>query len=294
MLQDAGGAALAVAFEFLGGAVGVGESFPGAGASFELDVGQVDGVDEQLPDAAGEHVGVDAGVGGDAGHQSGLCDAELSGGECVVPHGHGSAEAGFLDAAVGFGAGELQVVFHPVLRGEEPEITERLCGVEVIGHGDAGGVGLAAELFDAGGPRRSGCRVEAGGVEGFEQRHALCAVLDRGRDPLGVDDTGVGADGDVGDRIEPACGIGREPDEPVTEPGTEPDPARRRRRLAATFTDPGILDNDHDSIMTRGCHTVPETGTSRPCQRRHVSAAEGVEKAVDGDAVFAAQAPMAW
>ncbi len=91
VLQDAGGAASTVAFEFLGGAVGVGEHFPGEGSSFELDVGQVHGVDHQLPDSAHQDVGFDAGVGGDACHQSGLGDADLAGGECVVPHGHGAA-----------------------------------------------------------------------------------------------------------------------------------------------------------------------------------------------------------
>ena len=180
--------------------------------------GQVHGVDHQLPDPAYEQVGFDAGVGGDAGHQSGLGDADLAGGECVVPHGHGAAQAGFLDSAVGFAAGELQVVFHPVLGGEEPEITKRLRDIEMIGHGDGGGVGLTAELFDPCGPRHGGRLVEVGGIERFEHRQPLCAVLDRRGNPLRTHHTSVGADGDVGDRIEGALIVGRIPVEPVAQP----------------------------------------------------------------------------
>ncbi len=91
-------------YGFLGGADGVGECFEGEGSAFELDVGDVGGVDHQLPHPTGEDIGGDAGVGGDACHQPGLGDTDLAAGEGVVPHPHRTAEFGFLDAAVGFGA----------------------------------------------------------------------------------------------------------------------------------------------------------------------------------------------
>lgn len=49
---------------------------------------------------------------------------------------------------MGFGPRELQVMFHPRLGGEEPEILERFGGVEMISHRDRCGLALAAELFD--------------------------------------------------------------------------------------------------------------------------------------------------
>ena len=206
-----------VALQLLGGAVGVGEHLPGASPPFELDVGQVHGVDHQLPDPSGEHVGVDAEVGGDACHEAGLGDADLAAGECVVPHRHRTPQPCFLHPAVGLGAGQLQAMFHPRLRGEEAEAAERLCGVDMIGHRDRRGMGLAAQLFDAGGPRLDRRRVESGRLERREQRQSLGAVLDHRSDPVRIDRTGAGADGDVGHRIEPRRGVGRIPGEPVAE-----------------------------------------------------------------------------
>ncbi len=169
---------------------------------------------------------------------------------------------------MGFAAGELQVVFHPVLGGEEPEITKRLRGVEVIGDCDGGGVGLAAELFDPGRPRRGGGAVEVGGIERFEHRQPLCAVLDRRGNPFRID-LQVSADGDVDDRIEPRGRISPIPVEPVTQP-------RLRRRLA----DPRILDNDHGSIMTKGCHTVAEGKRSGSADGQDVGAPGSTDRAL--------------
>ncbi len=172
------GTALPVAFGLLGGADRVGERFEGESAAFELDVRQVHGVDQQLPDPVVEHIGGDARVGGDACHQSGLGDTDLPGGERVVPHFHGAAQPGFLQSTVCLCPGQLQVVLHPRLGGEEPLVAERLGGVEMIGDGDACSGGLAAQLFDPGRPRRDGGGVEARRVEPLEQRQALSAVLD--------------------------------------------------------------------------------------------------------------------
>ncbi len=150
---------------------------------------------------------------------------------------------------MGFAAGELQVVFHPVLGGEEPEITKRLRDIEMIGHRDASGVGLAAELLDPFRPRHGGGLVEVGGIERFEHRQPLRAVLDRRSNPLRTHHTSVGADGDVDDRIKAA--VIDQPDTSGTRHRTETRQAARRRLAHLR-----ILDNGHGSIMTRGCHVV--------------------------------------
>jgi hypothetical protein len=177
---------LAVAFGSGCGADRVGQGFEGEGSAFELDVGEVHGVDHQFPDASGEGVGIDAGVGGDACHQPGLGDADLAAGERVVPHRDRPAQPGLLEAAVGFGTRELQPVLHPRLGGEEPLVAERQGGVEVIGHRDARCGDLSAELFDADRPRLGGGSVELGGVDRLEHRQTLRAVLDDGCHPLGI------------------------------------------------------------------------------------------------------------
>jgi hypothetical protein len=160
LLVHGGGAEFAVVLGLGGGADGVGECFEGECSAFELDVGEVHRVDHQFPDASGEDVGVDAGVGGDACHEPCLGDTDLSAGEGVVPHCDGATQPGFLEASVGFGTRQLQAVLHPGFGGEVALVAERQGGVEVIGHRDAGGGGLAAELFDTDRPRCRGGRVE--------------------------------------------------------------------------------------------------------------------------------------
>ncbi len=137
-----------VPFGLLGSSDGVGQGFPGHRSSFELVERHVHRITHQLPHALGEDVGGDARVGGDPGHHPGLGDADLPSAQRVVPDPHRTAQLGLLHANVRFGTGQLQVVLHPRLRREEPVVTERLGGVEVVGNGDGGSVGLAAELLD--------------------------------------------------------------------------------------------------------------------------------------------------
>jgi hypothetical protein len=192
-----------------------------------------------------EDVGGDAGVGGDACHQPGLGDTDLAGGERRVPDTHCSAQSGFLHAAVGFGAGELQVVLHPRLRGEEPLAPERLGGVDVVGGRDRGGGRLASQRLDSLRPRCGRGGIEPRRIDRFERGEALRAVLDHRLDPL--DTERPGGNGDIDHRIEPPGLVG-EPHEPVTEHRGRYRRLRRHQR---------ILHHGHATIMTRRCDTVP-------------------------------------
>jgi len=58
--------------------MGVGQRFPHQCSAFEFEVGGVHGVGHQVPHASGENIGVDSRVGGDAGHQPGLRNADLA------------------------------------------------------------------------------------------------------------------------------------------------------------------------------------------------------------------------
>jgi methyl coenzyme M reductase gamma subunit len=106
-------------------------------------------------------------------------------------------------------------------------VSERLGGVEMVGHGDGGRRGLAAELFDPSRPRLRGCGVEARRIDRLEHRQALRAAFDDGLDPLDAGRVGA-AVGDVGERVERTIDVGRE------LPNDRPGACRLRIRWART------------------------------------------------------------
>ncbi len=122
----------------------VSQGFPCQRSAFELHERDVHGVGHQVPHPSNQHVRLDARVGGDAGHQPGLSDTDLSAGQCVVPHPHTLTESGCLDPTMGLSTRQLQVEAHPALRGEESQVLEWLGGVEMVSHCDRCGLALAA------------------------------------------------------------------------------------------------------------------------------------------------------
>jgi len=98
-----------------------------------------------------------------------LGNTDLTAGQRVVPHSDRPPESGLLQTAVGLGTGELQVILHPVLRGEEPQVGERLRRVEMIGDSDCSGLTLPAELFDPLSPCARRRSIEPGRIETLEQ-----------------------------------------------------------------------------------------------------------------------------